>query len=294
MKAALLPDRGVVKVAGDAARSFLNGLFTADIGRVTPETACFAALLTPQGKIIVDAIIAEANPSDGGGFFLDVPRALAKTCVDRLNFYTLRAKIVVDDLSEVLGVMALWDGERESANGLCYRDPRLPGLGLRVMLPPHLAAEAAADLGAAVVPAAEFEAHRIALGVPRGGLDFSYGDAFPHEADMDQLHGIDFAKGCYVGQEVVSRMEHRGIARTRVVPVAYDGLAPDAGAAVTASEKPVGTFGSSSQGRALALLRLDRTADALAAGHELVAGAATLRLVKPDWARFPFPGETKG
>jgi folate-binding protein YgfZ len=294
MKAALLPDRGVVKVAGDAARSFLNGLFTADIGRVTPETACFAALLTPQGKIIVDAIVAEANPSDGGGFFLDVPRALAQTCVDRLNFYKLRAKIVVEDLSEVLGVMALWDGEQRSAYGLCYRDPRLPGLGLRVILPSHLAAEAAADLGAAVVPAAEFEAHRIALGVPRGGLDFSYGDAFPHEADMDQLHGIDFAKGCYVGQEVVSRMEHRGIARTRVVPVAYDGLAPDAGAAVTASEKPVGTFGSSAQGRALALLRLDRAADALAAGHDLVAGDVTLRLVKPDWARFPFPGETKG
>jgi hypothetical protein len=89
-------------------------------------------------------------------------------------------------------------------------------------------------------------------------------------------------------------MEHRGIARTRVVPVAYDGFAPDAGAPVTASEKPVGTFGSSSRGRALALLRLDRAADALAAGHDLVAGAVTLRLVRPDWARFPFPGETKG
>src|SRR6516225_4719969 len=158
MKAAGLPDRGVVKVAGDAARSFLNGLFTADIGKVTPDAACFAALLTPQGKIIVDTIVAGAEPSDGGGFFLDVPRALAKTCVDRLNFYKLRAKIMVDDLSEVLGVMALWDGERESAYGLCYRDPRLPDLGLRVMLPPHLAAEAAADLGAAVVPAEEFEA----------------------------------------------------------------------------------------------------------------------------------------
>ena len=294
MKAAGLPDRGVVKVAGDAARSFLNGLFTADIGLVTPETARFAALLTPQGKIIVDAIIAEAKPSDGGGFFLDVPRALAKTCVDRLNFYKLRAKIMVEDLSEMLGVMALWDGERESAYGLCYRDPRLPGLGLRVMLPPHLAAKAAADLGAAMVSAEEFDAHRIALGVPRGGLDFNYGDAFPHEADMDQLHGIDFAKGCYVGQEVVSRMEHRGTARNRVVPVAYEGYAPDPGAQVTAADKPVGIFGSRAQERALALLRLDRAADALAAGHDLVAGAVTLRLVKPDWARFPFPGETKG
>ena len=120
---------------------------------------------------------------------------------------------------------------------MAYADPRLPALGLRVMLPPHLAAEAAAELGADARRAGEYEAHRIALGVPRGGLDFSYGDAFPHEADMDQLGGVDFAKGCYVGQEVVSRMEHRGTARTRAVPVRYDGAAPQAGAAVTAGER---------------------------------------------------------
>jgi len=293
MKATLLPDRGVVKVAGDDARQFLNGLFTADIGKVTPDDPCFAALLTPQGKIIVDAIVAEAPARDGGGFFLDVPKALASACVDRLGFYKLRAKVTVEDLSEVLGVMAAWDGEAATEFGLCYRDPRLPELGRRIMLPPHLAAEAAADLGAALVPAAAFEARRIALGVPRGGLDFIYGDAFPHEADMDQLHGVDFHKGCFIGQEVVSRMEHRGNARTRIVPVAYEGFAPDAGAAVTAAQKPVGTFGSSAGGRALAMLRLDRAEDALAAGHALVAGAVTLRLVKPDWARFAFPGEHK-
>jgi folate-binding Fe-S cluster repair protein YgfZ len=108
---------------------------------------------------------------------------------------------------------------------------------------------------------------------------------------MDQLHGVDFAKGCYVGQEVVSRMEHRGSARTRIVPVAFTGFAPDAGAAVTAGDKTVGTFGSSAQGRALALLRLDRVEDALAAGHKLVAGAVTLELVKPEWVGFAFPGE---
>jgi len=291
MKAALLPDRGVVKVVGDDARTFLNGLFTTDISRVKPDGACFAALLTPQGKIIVDAIVAEASAQDGGGFFLDVPTALAKACVDRLNFYKLRAKVMVEDLSEVLGVMAAWEGDAVTDYGLCYRDPRLPALGSRIMLPPHLAPEAAPDLSAELVPAAAFEAHRIALGVPRGGLDFIYGDAFPHEADMDQLHGVDFHKGCFVGQEVVSRMEHRGSARTRIVPVAYDGFAPDAGAAVTAAEKQFGTFGSSAGGRALAMLRLDRAEDALAAGHALVAGAVTLRLVKPDWARFAFPGE---
>lgn len=293
MKAALLPDRGVVKIAGDDARDFLNGLLTADIGRVTSDNACFAALLTPQGKIIVDAIVCEAPARDGGGFFLDVPRALAKTCVDRLNFYKLRAGVLVEDLSEVLGVMAVWEGEAATEYGLCYRDPRLPALGSRIMLPPHLAAEAAADLAAAPVPAAAFEAHRIALGIPRGGLDFTYGDAFPHEADMDQLHGVDFHKGCFVGQEVVSRMEHRGNIRSRIVPVAYDGFAPDAGAAVTAAGKQVGTFGSSAGGRALAMLRLDRAEEALAGGNDLVAGAVTLHLVKPDWARFAFPRERK-
>src|SRR5215471_1954838 len=175
MKAALLPDRGVVKVVGDDARTFLNGLLTADIGLVRPDNACFAALLTPQGKIIVDVIVAEAPARDGGGFFLDTPKALVKACVDRLNFYKLRAKIMVEDLSEVLGVMAAWGGDAVTEYGLCYCDPRLPALGWRIMLPPHLAADTAADIGAELVSATAFEAHRIALGVPRGGLDFIYG-----------------------------------------------------------------------------------------------------------------------
>jgi len=292
MKASLLPDRGVVKVAGEPARGFLNGLLTADIGKVTPQNACFAALLTPQGKIVVDGIVAEAPAADGGGFFIDCPRALAPGLVEKLNFYKLRAPIIAEDLSEVLGVLAVWDGAGDTDYGLVYRDPRLPALGQRIMLPPHLAAEAAADLGATLVAADDYEAHRIALGVPRGGLDFTYGDAFPHETDMDQLQGVDFAKGCYVGQEVVSRMEHRGSARNRVVPVAYEGYAPDPGAPVTAADKTIGVFGSRTPDRALALLRLDRAADALAAGAPLVSGSATLRLVKPDWARFAWPGET--
>src|SRR5581483_10640121 len=130
--------------------------------------------------------------------------------MQRLNFYRLRAKVVCEDLSEILTVMAAWDGAGTTECGLAYADPRLPALGLRVMLPPHLAAHAAAELGAELVDAASYEARRIALGVPRGGLDFTYGDAFPHETDMDQLGGVDFAKGCFVGQEVVSSMPHRG------------------------------------------------------------------------------------
>jgi len=293
MKAALLPDRGVVKVVGDDAAKFLNGLVTVDIGNVTPAHARFAALLTPQGKVIVDFIVAEAEAADGGGFFLDCPRALATALVERLNFYKLRAKVIAEDLSEVLGVMALWDKVASTDYGLCYADPRLDALGMRCMLPPHLAAEAATDLGADLVDASVYEAFRITLGVPRGGADFVYGDAFPHEADMDQLGGVDFDKGCFVGQEVVSRIEHRGSARTRVIPVAFDGPPPEAGVPVVAAEKNVGMMGSAAAGRGLALLRLDRVEDALASGTAIVAGGIELNLVKPAWARFAWPGVAK-
>src|SRR5271166_6068399 len=294
MNAALLPDRGVVKVAGDDARKFLNGLITSDTGKVDPAHAAFAALLMPQGKIIADFIVAEAEPADGGGFFLDCPRALAPTLVQRLNLYKLRAKVMIEDLSEILGVMAIWDGAPgNSEYGVCYADPRVPELGSRCMLPPHLALDAAADLDAKLCEASAYEAHRIALATPRGGLDFVYGDAFPHETDMDQLGGVDFEKGCYVGQEVVSRIEHRGTARTRVVPVAYEGFAPETGIPVTAGEKSLGTFGSAAGGHGLAMLRLDRTDEALAAGLPLTAGGIALTPRKPVWARFPFPGDAK-
>jgi tRNA-modifying protein YgfZ len=278
MKAALLPDRGVVKVAGEPARGFLNGLLTADIGSMTPETPRYAALLTPQGKIIADFIVVQAPAEDGGDFFLDCPRALAETLVQKLNFYKLRAKVMVEDLSETLGVMAAWDGAGATEYGLVYPDPRLPALGQRTMLPPHLADKAAADLGAALVDANEYEAHRIALGVPRGGLDFIYGETFPHDADLDQLKGVDFKKGCFVGQEVVSRVEHRGTARNRVVPILFEDFPAEAGSPVMAGDKTVGTMGSSSGKNGLAMLRLDRVEDALAAGVPLTAGGIPFRL----------------
>jgi len=291
MKAALLEDRGVVKVAGEDARHFLHGLISADVLDLAPGAARYGALLSPQGKIIADFMIAEAPAADGGGFFLDVPRAMAPALVAKLNLYKLRSRVIVEDLSDVLGIVAAWDCGGAASSGLAYADPRLPALGMRIMVAPHRTKDVAAALGAALVDAEEYEAHRIALGIPQGGRDFSYGDAFPHEADMDQLGGVDFAKGCYVGQEVVSRMEHRGIARTRAVAVRYAGAAPPAGASITAGERQIGTMGSAAQGRGLALVRLDRAADALARGERLLAGNAAIDLVKPDWAHFAFPGE---
>jgi len=297
MKSALLPDRGVVKVVGDDARKFLHGLVTADVLDLKPGEARFCALLTPQGKIIVDFLLTEAPASNGGGFFLDVERNQIAALVAKLNLYKLRAKVIAEDLSDVLGVFAAWNGgsaqDLGEAIGLHYKDPRLPALGLRVMLPPHRAAAAAAALGAELVDAGAYEAHRIALGIPRGGLDYGYGDAFPHEADLDQLGGVDFQKGCYVGQEVVSRMEHRGTARTRAVPVRYDGAAPASGTQIVAGDRALGTMGSAAAGRGIASLRLDRVADALAGGETLTAGGVPIRPMKPEWARFAFPSESK-
>jgi len=301
MRAALLPDRGAVKVAGDGARNFLHGLVTTDIANLQTGEARFCALLTPQGKIIADFIVVEAPPGDGGGFFLDVARAQVAALVEKLNLYKLRAKVMIEDLSSILGVLATWDGPAAATaaagsakpGGLAYVDPRLPALGARVMLPPHLAASAAANLGAILVEAEEYETHRIALGVPQGGLDFDYGDAFPHESDMDQLAGIDFQKGCYVGQEVVSRMEHRGTARTRAVRVKFDGAAPGPGTPIYAGARQLGHLGSSAAGYGIALLRLDRVREALSLDQALTAGGIPVHVVKPEWARFALPGESE-
>src|SRR5579859_1792517 len=232
MKAALLPDRGVVKVSGEDARNFLNGLVTTDMMQLAPGLGRFGALLTPQGKIIVDFLITEAPAGRGGGFLLDCPQPLAKGLADKLGYYKLRAKVAVENLSDSFGVIASWDGDLAIKPDLAFADPRDASLGWRILAPQDLAQKVADLIGAELVDSAAYEIHRIAAGVPRGGLDFMYGDAFPHETNMDRLHGVDFDKGCYVGQEVVSRMQHRGTARTRIVRVVLDDFAPEPGTTI--------------------------------------------------------------
>jgi folate-binding protein YgfZ len=126
--------------------------------------------------------------------------------------------------------------------------------------------------------------------VPDGGKDFVYGDAYPHETDMDQLNGVDFDKGCFIGQEVVSRMERKATPKTRVVQVTFE-TPPAAGVEVRAGERPAGNMGSAANGTGLAMLRLDRIHDALRKGEKITAGGIEISLKKPDWARFAFPGE---
>ncbi|OPY98660.1 folate-binding protein [Bradyrhizobium sacchari] len=285
MKSAFLPDRSVVKVAGEDARNFLNGLITTDVDRLKPGQGRFGALLTPQGKIIADFLITEVPAGHGGGFLIDCPKALADSLATKLKFYKLRAKVTVENLD--LGVLAAWDGQPAAQPDLAFADPRNGELGTRILIPEDLKQKLSDLIGAELVDAADYEAHRIALGVPRGGLDFMYSDAFPHETNMDRLAGVDFDKGCYVGQEVVSRMQHRGTARTRSVKVLLDDVSPEVGVSVMAGDKPVGTMGSSAQGKGIALVRIDRVADALDAGQPLTAGGLALTLAEPEIVRIP-------
>jgi len=291
MKAAFLPDRGVIKVSGEDARNFLNGLVSTDVTLLRPGLGRFGALLTPQGKIITDFLITEAPAGHGGGFLIDVPRPLADGLATKLGFYKLRAKVAVENLSGSLGVLAVWGGEPAMKPDLTFADPRHEALGWRILVPEELTQKVAELIGAELADSDAYEAHRIASGVPRGGLDFMYGDAFPHETNMDRLHGVDFDKGCYVGQEVVSRMQHRGTARTRVVRVVLDDFSPETGVAVLAGDKNVGTMGSTAGGNGLALLRTDRVADALDAGATLTAGGLAIHLTDPNDVR-PTPKRT--
>jgi tRNA-modifying protein YgfZ len=281
MKAAFLPDRGVVKVSGSDARNFLNGLVTTDVTLLRPGLGRFGALLTPQGKITADFLITEAPSGHGGGFLIDCPKALAQALTDKLGFYKLRAKVTVENLSDSLGVLAAWDGQPAIKPDLAFADPRNAALGFRMLVPQELAPKAADLICAEMVDSAAYEAHRVASGVPRGGMDFIYDDAFPHETNMDRLHGVDFDKGCYIGQEVVSRMQHRGTARTRTVRILLDGPSPETGAAILAGDKAVGTIGSTAGQHGLALIRIDRVADALEAGAPLTAGGLAIRIAEP-------------
>src|SRR5271165_7088364 len=265
-KAAYLQDRGIVCVSGEDAAGFLQGLLTNDVEGLAPGEARYAALLSPQGKILFDILVVRAPTGETATYLLDCAAGQAADLAKRLSFYKLRAKVAVADESADHGVVAGWDEEpQNAAGGVVCRDPRAP-LGWRAILP----RDQAMAVGAGHVH--EYDGLRIALAVPKGGVDFAYGDAFPHDANLDSLNGVDFDKGCYVGQEVVSRMKHRGTARKRVARVRVSAAAPPPGTPVLDGQLTIGTLGSSSGREALALLRLDRVEDAKAAGRGLSAG----------------------
>ncbi len=274
-KAALLEDRGVVRVSGPDATGFLQGLLTNDVERLKASEARYAALLSPQAKILFDMIVVSEPDGDGRAYLLDCAAAQAADLAKRLGFYKLRAKVAIADESAERAIVAYWGGEPEhEPAAIVYADPRDPRLGWRAIQPRAKAVAVGSE------HVNEYEGLRISVGAPKGGLDFAYGDAFPHDANFDLLHGVDFDKGCYVGQEVVSRMKHRGTARKRIARVKTAGPAPPPGTPILDRELAIGTLGSSSGREALALLRLDRVEDATAAGRILSAGGVGVALAE--------------
>ncbi|AIQ92307.1 folate-binding protein [Methylobacterium sp. XJLW] len=275
MPVALLPDRVLVTVVGPDATTLLQGVLTCNVETLQPGEARLGALLTPQGKILFDFLVSRIPD----GFRLDVQADKAADLAKRLTLYRLRAQATIA-ADPTVAVAAVWAGAVPPA-AEAVADSRAADLGARLY--------AAAGAFSTDATEADYNAHRIALGVPEGGRDYTFGDAFPHEALMDQLGGVDFRKGCYVGQEVVSRMQHRGTARTRILAAAYPDTAPQPGTEITAGGKGLGTTGSAAGTRGLALVRIDRLGDALAAGETPRAGERPVTLERPAYATFAMP-----
>lgn len=288
---AVLDDRGVVSVAGADAGKLLAGLVTNDMALLdcappVGAPALYAALLSPQGKILFDFLVVKT----ADGFLLETAREKAGELVKRLSMYKLRAAVEIQDVSDAYRVAALWGGEpvslSQTDSSFACADPRLRALGFRVLMKAQSAEGVAAAIGGTAKPAETYHAHRIGLGVPEGGRDFAFGDTFPHEALLDQLSGVSFTKGCFVGQEVVSRMQHRASVRKRVVSVVGDHALPEGPLPVLVGEVEIGRLGSVAGSRGLALLRIDRVAEARRDGIAVTVGGVPLGVEVPAFATF--------
>lgn len=274
VSAALLSLRALIRVSGPDAAGFLQGLISNDIARATGGTALYAALLTPQGKFLHDFLIVR----QGEDYLIDTPRMRRDDLVQRLLRYRLRAKVTVA-ADDNLSVAALWGGGA-NADGdvIAAPDPRFDALGTRLWGPEPALRAAFARVDASMTSEIAYHAHRMALGVPEGD-DFAPEQAFLLEGNAEELHGVDFRKGCYVGQELTARMKHRGTARRRILIVHADGALPAPGTPLTAEGGEIGVMRGSSDSVGLALVRLDRLPSTMAAE----AGGIAVRLAWPAY-----------
>jgi hypothetical protein len=284
-KIALLPDRGVVSVEGDDAEKLLQGSLTNDMKLLADQSAMYSALCTPQGKILFELFVVKIPT----GFLLETGRDQTGALVDRMEHFKLRAKADIRNVSSDYTVAAIWGGPYEphgrGKQPIWFADPRLPEMGYRELVTIGSDWALAGDAADSATPD-DYHAHRVALGVPEGGKDYAFGDTFPHEALFDQLNGVSFKKGCFVGQEVVARMQYRTVTRKRVVPVVAETALPEPGAAIVAGSVEIGKLGSVEDGRGLALLRLDRAAEFGEQGVPLLAGTVPVEIKLPSWASF--------
>lgn len=271
---AYLSDRGVIAVAGPDRVEFLQGLVSNDVALAVPGTAVWAALLSPQGKWLADFFVL----SDGERLLLDCELGQVGMLVPRLSRYRLRAQVTVENVSADWAVHVAWGGmppgEAVEA-ALVAADPRLPAAGWRVLAPAPLAATASA---------LDWDRHRLALGLPDGSRDLEADKTVLLEAGFDELSGVSWTKGCYMGQELTARTKYRGLIKRRLVPVAVDGVLPAPGTPVTRDGTEVGVLRSGRDGRALATLRLEAT------GAVLACGGARLTPDVPSWMQLPQSG----
>ena len=243
---------------------------------IAPREARYAGLLSPQGKLLFDFFVVPLPEGAAAGYYFDCQKAQAAELVKRVNFHKMRAKITLADVSDTLGVAAFWGQEvPQGAEGTLFKDSRAENMGFRLIAPHATLAKFAPTQEAA------YEEHRIAEGVPKGGVDFPYGDTFVHDANLDAMNGVDFKKGCYVGQEVVARVHFRKAARKRIVKVHFNGPTPAPGSDILLGDVTIGQIGSIAGSEGLAMLRLDRVDDAKAAGVPLKVGDTSLDVTVP-------------
>jgi folate-binding protein YgfZ len=288
---ALLDDRGILAVAGDDRRAFLQGLVSNDTGRVSAECAVYAALLTAQGKYLHDFVMVEHD----GTIWLDCEAARRSDLRRRLSLYRLRSKVAVDELPDLAVAAIFGEGAAEAlddlppaagmarrfGSGIALVDPRLPELGIRLILPRAELRVALAELGLVEAEFAAYDRLRLGLGVPDGSRDLVVEKSILLESGFDELHGVDWQKGCYIGQELTARTKYRGLIKKRLFPVRIDGEAPAPGAILTANGHEAGEMRSSRDDIGLALLRLDT-----AMSGALTAGDATVIAFQPEWMRL--------
>jgi tRNA-modifying protein YgfZ len=287
----LLPDRGVLAVSGPDRRPFLQGLVSNDVDKIGPTAAQYAALLTAQGKYLYDFIIIEVGES----LWVDAEVLRLSELKKRLSLYRLRAKVELDEKAELgvaavlgKGAAAAFDlpdslgAARTFGGGVVFVDPRLVSLRVRAILPRETARTILIDAGLVEENAEVYDRLRLSLGIPDGSRDLVLEKSILLESGFDELHGVDWEKGCYIGQELTARTKYRGLIKKRLMPVQIDGPAPFPGTIITADGREVGEMRSSRNGLGLALLRLEP----VIAKKTLISGQALIRPIKPSWMNF--------
>ena len=287
----MLPDRGLVAVAGADVRPFLQGLISQDIAKVSDAHAAYGALLTPQGKFLHDFFVLQI----GDTLYLECEAARADDLATRLGRYKLRAQVALSVASDRFAIAAVIGPESNAAlglpatagaarpldDGVGFVDPRLAAMGCRVTLPGPTAAASLAALGLTTADHTAYERQRLELGLADGSRDLEVEKSTLLESNFDELNGLDWDKGCYMGQELTARTKYRGLVKRRLWPIAIAGPPPPPGTPVTADDKPVGTMRTAAGDIGLALLRRE----AIDGDLVLTAGEARLTPRRPSWAR---------